>query len=172
MQAAPMSNCKVEAKNLCTACLKLKAMKTNNSCVLAFEKCSYQLSLWFTVHNVIIEEVNKVEDIERRHNCTHNVRTENRLPIKHIIGALQPHSHSYTATHTPSQQEVGPLNPPYPLPIEACCSDNCSPKLMTSPGALVCVCVCVCVLVCVCVYVCVCGVDNRKRCISLTMKEQ
>ena len=100
VQAAPMSNWKVEAKNLCTARLKLKAMKTNNSCVLAFEKCSYQLSLWFTIHNVIIEEVNKVEDIERRHNCTHNVRTENRLPIKHIIGALQPHSHSYTATHT------------------------------------------------------------------------
>lgn len=81
----------------------------------------------------------------------------NMLPIRHIIGALLPqHIHTLVLP----QQEVGrSLFSHNPAPTEACCSDNCSPKLMASPGALV--------HVCVCVYVCV-----NNRCISFTKEEQ
>lgn len=72
-----------------------------------------------------------------------------------IISTL--HTHAHTRPYIPSRRWVVSLYPPYPPPTEACCSDNCSPKLMTSPGALV------------CVYVCV---NNSKRCISLTTTEQ
>lgn len=62
--------------------------------------------------------------------------------------------HANTNPYFPSRRWVVSLYPPYPPHAEACCSDNCSPKLMTSPGALVCVLVCVSV----CVYE-----DNRKE---------
>lgn len=117
-----------------------KSTKTHSPCIQTL-KLTFLYSEWIEQW-LITETVGEQKLRMQRQDASIHRKCANREAASH-------YTYNWSIMHPPqtyilSRRWVVSLYPPYPHPpTEACCSDNCSPKLMTSPGALVSVTVCV-----------------------------